>query len=70
MKWALGWSDETGTAPTVVGGDFDLPDTRSWITFEAFMKTFPFTFAQNAPVRSEVSMQLSGEPNFLPRTTS
>lgn len=70
IKWAVGWSDKTGTPPTILAGNFVLPDHRSWITFEGFMKTFPFNFAQNAPVKSDIQLQISGEPVLLPRTST
>ncbi|MEO8466241.1 MAG: phage tail tube protein [Gammaproteobacteria bacterium] len=72
LKWAVGWSDKTGTPPTLDSGgdDFDLPDTRSWITFEGFMNSFPFSFAQNATVQSAIGVQVSGEPQLIPRSAS
>lgn len=67
LKWAVGWSDATGTAPTVdSAGDFILGTTRSWITFEGFMNSFPFSFQQNAAVQSNIGIQVSGEPVFTP----
>jgi len=67
LKWAVGWSDGTGIDPTVDGTsvgdyDFNLPSSRSWITFEGFMNSFPFSFQQNASVQSNVGIQVSGEP--------
>jgi hypothetical protein len=62
LHWAVGFSDGT-TLPTVdSSGTFDLADTRSWIRFEGFMTTFPFSFAQNSVVQSSVGIQISGEP--------
>lgn len=67
LKWALGWSESPGTAPTVDSqGDFVLPPARSWITFEGFMNSFPFSFQQNAVVQSTVGIQVSGEPVLIP----
>lgn len=64
LLWAIGFSD--GTAPPTVdsGGTFDLPTTRSWIRFEGFMTNFPFTFAQNAVITGNISIQVSGEPEL------
>jgi hypothetical protein len=66
----VGWSDGTGTDPTITGdsaGDyaFVLPDSRSWIRFEGFMNSFPFSFAANAQVTSTVGIQVSGEPELI-----
>jgi hypothetical protein len=75
LHWAVGWSDGTGTAPTVTGTsegdyDFDLPDTRSWITFDGFMNSYPFSFQQNTSVQSNIGIQVSGEPVLVPATST
>lgn len=63
LRWALGWSEDPGVAPTAdSNGEFTLPTSRSWLEFEGFMNSFPFTFAQNAVVQSTVGIQVSGEP--------
>lgn len=65
INWAVGWSDGED-APTVnSNGEFDLPSTRSWIIFEGFMNSFPFSFAQNSVVQSTVGIQVSGEPQLI-----
>lgn len=67
LKWAVGWSDGTA-APTVDShGDFILPTTRSWIEFEGFMNSFPFSFQGNSVVQSTVGIQVSGEPSLVPK---
>jgi len=67
LKWAVGWSDATGTPPTAdSAGDFVLGTTRSWLTFEGFMNSFPFSFQQNASVQSNIGIQVSGEPVWTP----
>lgn len=67
LPWAIGWSDGTA-APTVdSAGDFVTPDTRSWIVFEGFMNSYPFSFAQNSVVQSNVGIQVSGEPQLIPK---
>lgn len=71
IKWAVGWSDGTGIPPTATGssaGDYDfaLPTNRSWLTFEGFMNSFPFSFQQNASVASNIGIQVSGEPLLVP----
>lgn len=71
LQWAIGWSEDPGTPPTVTvdsdGNDvFVTPDSRSWILFEGFMNSFPFSFALNAVVESTVGIQVSGEPELIP----
>ena len=71
LKWAVGWSEAPGVPPTVdSGGDFVLPGDRSWIIFEGFMNSYPFSFAQNAVVQSTVGIQISGEPELIPAVDS
>lgn len=69
LTWALGWADGTAN-PTVdsQADGFALPSTRSWITFNGFMNSYPFTFAQNAVVQSTVGIQISGDPVLVPKT--
>lgn len=71
LQWAIGFSDDTDTPPaSVLDSDsvyiFDLVDTRSWIVFEGFMNSYPFSFQQNAVVQSTVGIQVSGEPSVVP----
>lgn len=68
LLWAIGFAD--GTAPPTVdsGGTFDFPATRSFIRFEGFMTNFPFSFAQNAVITGNVSIQISGEPEIHAKT--
>lgn len=67
LKWALGWSDGVDVPPTVDSdNDFILPTTRSWIIFEGYMNSFPFSFQQNTRVSSTVGIQISGEPELIP----
>lgn len=75
LKWAVGWSDGTGIDPTVTTDSdgeyvFDLPEERSWIIFDGFMNSFPFSFGLNAQVTSTVGIQVSGEPVLVPATAS
>lgn len=70
LPWALGWSDGTNIDPTVDSqGEFVLPATRSWLTFDGYMNSFPFSFTQNTMVNSSVGIQVSGEPVLTPKTT-
>lgn len=68
LQWAVGWSEDPGIPPettTNSDGDYvwdEFPTTRSWISFEGFMNSFPFSFALNSVVQSTVGIQVSGEP--------
>lgn len=66
MKWAIGWSESEDDATVDSAGDFVLPSTRSWITFDGYMNSYPFSFAQNSVVQSTVGIQVSGEPILIP----
>ncbi len=80
LLWAVGWSDGRvngeGIPPTVeaeadddgVRG-FVLPETRTWLTFEGYMSSFPFTFALNDVVKSTIGIQVSGEPVLVPKAS-
>lgn len=74
LKWAIGWSDGTGIAPTAKAPtgdeewDFDLPATRTWYTFEGFIQTFPFSFETNSVVTSAISIQRSGDSLWIPKS--
>jgi len=60
----------TGAAATAVVHeevDFNLPTTRTWITFEGYMNSFPFSFALNDVVKSTVGIQVSGDPVLVPK---
>lgn len=75
LKWAIGWGDgprqPDGTInlpPTVdTSGDFDLPSGRSWLTFEGFISSFPFSFNLNAVVQSNIGVQISGSQVLVPK---
>ena len=71
LRWAVGWSEDPGTAPTSAlnsAGEYEFvtPTSRSWILFEGFMNSFPFSFGLNAQVTSTVGIQVSGEPELIP----
>lgn len=75
LKWAIGFSDGPRDSnnqlpqPAVdSNGDFVLPNTRSWISFEGFMNSYPFSFPLNAVVTSNVGIQVSGEPNVIAKS--
>lgn len=69
LPWAVGWSDGV-SQPAVVQNsageyEFSPPTSRSWILFEGFMNSFPFSFALNSVVTSQVGIQVSGEPELI-----
>ena len=74
LQWAVGFSDGIAPPTTAVdsSGDdeFVLPPTRSWITFEGYMNSYPFTFGLNTMVTSTVGIQVSGEPIIVPKSSS
>lgn len=75
LKWAIGWGDGPTEAdgtinlpPTVSGDDFVLPAGRSWLLFEGYMNSFPFSFSLNSVVQSTVGIQISGTQVLIPGT--
>lgn len=69
LKWAVGFSDGTA-APTVdSAGDFVLPATRTWFTFQGYIADFPFDFALNSVVQSTVAVQRSGGSAWIKKVT-
>lgn len=74
IKWAVGWSEAPDVAPSIVtnsAGEYEFAPNaaRSWIFFEGFMNSFPFSFALNAQVASTVGIQVSGEPELIPASS-
>lgn len=68
LDWAAGWSDGKGIDPTGVDSNgFDLPTTRTWLTFNGYISDFPFDFAQNAVVTSNLGIQTSGPTTWVPK---
>jgi len=73
VDWALGWSDFTpgppalGPVPDADSNGFDLPATRSWITFNGYISDLPFDFALNTVVTSNISVQVSDFPVLVPK---
>lgn len=71
LRWAIGFAEAPGVAPTVdTAGDFELPDSRTWLTFSGFMNAFPFSFQQNSVVQSNIGIQISGDPVLVPAVLS
>lgn len=75
LKWAIGWSEAPGVPPTVAtnsAGDYDFvtPPVRGWLLFSGFMNSFPFSFALNTVVTSNVGIQVSGDIDLIPVAAS
>jgi len=71
LQWAVGWSEAPDVPPTIEtdsDGEYSfVPNpARSWIFFEGFMNSFPFSFQLAALVTSTVGIQVSGEPELIP----
>lgn len=67
LRWAIGMSDGTAAPTFYTNGDFQLPATRSWIEFDGFMNSYPFTFALDSVVQSTIGIQVSGDPVLTPK---
>lgn len=82
LDWAVGFRDEEAelggfdprvpTSTTDSSGDhiFDLPPERAFIVFEGYMNSYPFEFANNTVVTSNVGIQVSGEIDIVPAVLS
>lgn len=70
LKWAIGWADGTATPTVDSAGEYDLPDARTWLTFDGNINGFSFDFSQNAVVTSQLSVQISGLPEWIPADVS
>jgi len=73
LHWAIGLSDGTGILPGATAldseGEYDysaLPTSRSWLTLVGYMSDYPFSFAQNSQITSNIVVQVSGEPIIIP----
>lgn len=72
LQWAIGFSDGRDIPPTLDedsdgNAEFVLPASRTWLTFDGYMSSYPFSFAIAASVTSTVGIQVSGEPAVLPK---
>ena len=68
LPWAIGFNDGTAPPTVLTSGEFTLPSTRSWLQFDGFMNSFPFSMPLNGLVTSSVGIQISGEPTVIPKT--
>jgi len=67
IKWAVGWSDGTAAPTADTEGNFVLPTTRTWFTFEGYVSDFPLDFAQNSVVTTAATIQRSGGSVWTPK---
>lgn len=68
LDWALGLSD--GTAPPTAidtGGNFNVPTSRTFITFEGYVSDFPWDLTVGAKVTNALSIQISDFPVLHPK---
>lgn len=70
VSFTLGFSDATGTEPGVnqSGDDFDLPENRTWILFDAYISDWPWDFSQNSEVTNSLPVQISGGVDLVVAT--
>jgi hypothetical protein len=69
IDWAVGWSDGTEPPTLNVAGDgFELPESRTWFTFQGYVSDFPFDFAANAVVSTAATIQRSGGSAWIRKT--
>jgi len=66
LRWAVGWSQDPGAAPTSQPDssgayDFVTGGTRSWLLFDGYISSWPSDFQQNSTVESTVGIQISGD---------
>lgn len=68
VKWALGFAD--GVANPVDGdsdGEFNLPTTRTFLTFEGYISDFPWDLAIGQKVSNALALQISDFPELSPK---
>lgn len=68
LDWAIGWSDGTAAAAVDSNVDYDLPTSRTWITFSAYVKDFPMDFSVNSVVKSSISLKRSGTSTWTEKS--
>jgi hypothetical protein len=69
LDWAIGWGDGFEIPPTGDSSGFTLPSTRTWLTFEAYLAGFPFSFTLNSVVTSAIPLQVASLPVWTAKTT-
>ncbi len=65
---AVGFGDGTDPADVDTNGEFDLPDTRTFLVLnDAYFSDCPLDFALNALITAAVTLQKSGFPVLMPK---
>jgi len=74
VDWLLGWGDYApprgpglGPEPTAASAGMTAPNTRTWLSFNGYVSDFPFDFALNTVVTSNIAVQVSDFPVLLPK---
>jgi len=69
LHWVVGLSD--GDAEPTVGqdGEFDLPETRTWMPYFGFIQTYGFDVQARADYTSSLTIMLSGTIPIIPKVT-
>lgn len=62
-NWMVGFSDGT-TVPTVVSGQLTMANTRSAVSFDAFVADVQIDVATNEVVRGTLTLQRSGSTSW------
>jgi hypothetical protein len=65
LQWALGFAD--GTAPPTSvdsNGDFVLPTTRTFLTFQGYVSSYPWSLAVGQKVTNALSLQIADFPTL------
>jgi len=64
IQFIVGWADGT-SVPTFSAGQVVLPLDRTFYTFQGYVSDFPFDFALNAVVTTQLTIQRSGKGQWL-----
>lgn len=67
LSWVVGWSDGVDEPTLDSDGEFELPSTRTWFSFQGYIADFPFDFTGNSVVATTVSIQRSGGSAWIPK---
>ena len=69
FSWAFGLSDALDVPPTADSDGEVIPAaSRSWITFEAFVSSYPWDANANAVYTANLSLSISGPVYHIPAT--
>lgn len=73
VKWAIGFPESQDEPSGALGTDdecdWTLPTTRSWVTFEGFVNSFPLDIPVGGLFTVNVGVQISGDPDIVEATT-